>query len=316
MADTRFKTETGLLVTGNSATTNSAFEHVVNMSANLYVRGDYFFVGNNFYIQGDQVIQGTTVYEVDILPFSQTGRAIGNSTHRFDGYFRDFSISGNVHPTANGLLLGNTSRRWSAFTTNLDVTGTTTVGNSVTITGTLTVNGVTSFTNTSSSVLYLASNGNVGIANSTPAHKLSVVGTTNLNGAVSVNNTISVQSNATTNGYLLSTHAAVFANTKSITTAVKTVIDAYPKTQGNFSKNYVSVYVSNTGGTYVHAAEVSTIQSAGFCYLTVYGEIYNLKLGTFDADINGDNVEIYFTPTTANSSYPFTVKSIRNQILA
>lgn len=316
MADTRFKTETGLLVTGNSATTNSAFEHVVNMSANLYVRGDYFFVGNNFYVQGNQIIQGTTIYEVDILPFSQTGRAIGNSTHRFDGYFRDFSISGNVHPTANGLLLGNTSRRWSAFTTNLDVTGTTTVGNSVTITGALSVNGVSSFTNTSSSVLFLASNGNVGVANSTPVHKLAVSGTSSFNGTVNVNSTLAVQSNATTNGYLLSTHAGIFANAKSITTAAKTVIDSYPKTQGNFSKNYVTIYVSNTEGTYVHSAEIASIQSASFCYYTVYGEIYNLKLGTFDVDFNSANVEVYFTPTTANSSYPFTVKSIRNQILA
>lgn len=316
MADTRFKTETGLLVTGNSATTNSSFEHVVNMSANLYVRGDYFFVGNNFYIQGNQVIQGTTIYEVDILPFSQTGRAIGNSTNRFDGYFRDFSISGNVHPTANGLLLGNTSRRWSTFTTNLDVTGTTTVGNSVTITGALTVNGVSSFTNSTSSVVLFASNGNVGVGNSTPVHKLSVSGTTSLNGTVNVNSTLAVQSNATTNGYILSTHAGIFANTRTISTAVKTIIDSYPKTQGNFSKNYVTIYVSNTDGTYVHAAEVSTVQSTSFCYFTVYGEIYNLKLGTFDVDFNGSNVEVYFTPITANSSYPFTVKSIRNQILA
>lgn len=316
MADTRFKAENGLLVVGNSATTNSAFEHVVNMSANLYVRGDYFFVGGDFVIQGNQIITGQSLFDVDILPVTQTGRAVGNSTHRFDINARNVNVTGNLFPTANNLLLGNNTSRWNVHTTSINAAGPVTITNSVSITGTLTINGTSTFSNTSANVLFIASNGNVGIANSTPVHKLAVGGTANFNGAVNVNNTLAVQSNATSNGYLISSHAAVFGNTKSISTATKTVIDAYPKALGNFSKNYVTIYVSNTEGTYVHAAEVSTIQSASFSYLTVYGEIFNLKLGTFDADFSGDNVEIYFTPTTANSSYPFTVKSIRNQILA
>ena len=316
MADTRFKAENGLLVVGNPATTNSSFEHVVNMSANLYVRGDYFFVGGDFVIQGDQIITGQSLYDVDILPVTETGRAIGNSTNRFDVNARNITVTGNLFPTSNTLLLGNNTSRWNVHTTSINATGPVTITNSVSITGTLTVNNVSTFSNTSANVLFIASNGNIGIANSTPAHKLSVSGTTNFSGAVNVNSTLAVQSNATTNGYLLSTHAAVFGYAKSISTATKTVVDAYPKVLGNFSKNYVTIYVSNSVGTFSHAAEVSTVQSASFCYFTVYGEIYNLKLGTFDADFNGDNVEIYFTPTTANSSYPFTVKSIRNQILA
>ena len=57
MANTRFKAENGILVTG----ANSIFMQQVQVNANLTVNSDLLYVGGNLYVQGDQIISGTTV---------------------------------------------------------------------------------------------------------------------------------------------------------------------------------------------------------------------------------------------------------------
>lgn len=304
MADSRFKVENGLLVRGS----NSVFEDRVNVNANLTVTADLLYVGGNLYVTGDQVIAGTTVYDTDILPQSTTGRKIGNTTHKFDGLFRDIEINGNLHPTSNNLLLGNTSKRWDAYTTNVNASGTLTVaGNSifqanVTVQANIAVNANTTLGNVASGNTSVT--GFINVSSSA-----NVAGTLRVAGESTLVGNTTVTANVATKGLLLD-HGAVFSNTKSVTTTSSTVIDAFPKAYSNFAKLFISV--ASATSTY-HAIEMIVIHDGTNVLVTRYGEIYNTKLGTFDSNIVGDNVEVSFQASGAGT---YTVRTVRYQTLA
>ena len=124
MANTNFKVEHGLTVTG----ANSTFDRPVRVNANTTIDADLLLVTGNFTVQGNYIITGTTLYDVDIIPI-QTGRLLGNNTNRFDAFLRDINVSNSLIPNANSLPLGNTTRRWDAYTTNISATGSVTVTN-------------------------------------------------------------------------------------------------------------------------------------------------------------------------------------------
>lgn len=303
MAQSRFKIQDGIIAANSSA--NSVFEHPLRVNANTTINGDLLMVTGDFTVQGDYIIAGQTIYDTDLLP-AANGRSIGNSTNQFDALLRNVSISGYLYPSTNSIALGSTTKRWDAYTTNISATGTIAVTNSATFSNTLAVTGAATFGNT------------IAVTNSaTFSNTLAVTGAVTLSNTLAVTGTatitgnVSTQGNVVSNSVILNNVAGIFANSKSVSGTAKTVIDSFAISLGNFAKTIITVRDNNQQ---YHAIEILLLHTGTNTLLTKYGEIYNTKLGTFDADINGSLLEISFTGT--NSSATYTVKTIRQQILA
>lgn len=296
MANTNFKVENGMVVTG----ANSTFVTPTVFKSNTTIDANLLLVNGDFTVTGNLTISGSTLQDVDIIPLGE--RNIGNNTNRFDGYFNDLNINGTLYPSANGIPLGNTSRRWDTYSSNISATGTIAVTNAASF-GNTSVGGFANVVGT------LAS------GNTTITGFVNVSTTANVGGNLTVGGTSALTGNVTSSGNvvakgLILDDAAIFANTKTVTTTSATIIDSYPKTYGSFSKALITV---NAGNTVLHAVEILLLHDGTNVLHTQYGEVYNTKLGTFDANINGANVEISFTATTANT---YTVKTIRQQVRA
>lgn len=300
MSGARFKVEHGLLATG--ATSNSVFEHKVDINANLSVMADLLYVGGNLYVSGDQVISGNTVYDTNIIPAS-SNVYLGNTTNRFNAYLSNVSINGELLPSSNNIPLGNTTNRWYVYSSTLDVanaatfSGNTSFIANVGITGTLVLSNTASLGNTT-----ITGFANV-TGNTVVGNQLTVNGVTQLLGNVSCN------TNFTSKNLGLE-YATMFSNTATVTApANNNIVDSYPKTSSYTSKLLVSV---NNANVQLHTIEMLLVHDGTTALISTYGELFNTSLGTFDAGINGANVEIYFSPTSANTYF---VRTVRHNIL-
>lgn len=298
MANTRFKAENGLLVTG----ANSIFEQQVQVNANLTVNSDLLYVGGNLYVQGDQIISGTTVYDTDIIPLAATGRIVGNTTNRFDFFGRNFNVTGNVFPVVSGGLLGNTSSRWDTYSTNVNASGTLTVGGSGSI-GTTLAAGNTSVTG----FINVSTTANVGTT-LTVGGNTSIGGNLSVSGIITMTGNVTMSANATAKALILD-NAAIFSNTATVSNTTQNIVDSFPKADADFAKLLLTVKPSS--GVQRHASEILLLHDGTNVLLTEYADLYNTSLGSFDASINNANVEIYFTSALANASVTQTVKVIR-----
>lgn len=297
MANTRFKVETGLLVTG----ADSIFQQQVQVNANLTVNSDLLYVGGNLYVQGNQIISGTTLYDTDIIPSSVTGRLLGNSTNRFDLSSRNASISGNLHPNTSGLLLGNTTARWDTYSTNVSVSGVISVIGNSTFTNVAAGNtNITGFINVSTSA-------NVGGA-LTVGGNTSVTGNLAVTGVTTLTGNVTMGANATAKALILD-NAAIFSNTATVSNTTQNIVDSFPKADADFAKLLLTVKPSS--GVQRHASEILLLHDGTNVLLTEYADLFNTSLGSFDASINNANVEIYFTSAAANATVTQTVKVIR-----
>ena len=298
MANTRFKAENGLLVTG----ANSIFQQEVLVNANLTVNSSLLYIGGNLYVQGDQIISGTTVYDTDIIPAAATGRLLGNTANRFDVNARNINVSGNLHPNTSGGALGNTTARWDAYSTNVNASGNITVAGSGSI-GTTLAAGNTSVTG----FINVSTTANVGTTltvggNTSLSGNLVVSGLTTLTGNVTASANVSAKA-------LILDNAAIFSNTATVSNTTQNIVDSFPKADADFAKLLLTVKPSS--GTQRHASEILLLHDGTNVLLTEYADLYNTSLGSFDASINNANVEIYFTSALANASVTQTVKVIR-----
>lgn len=297
MANTRFKAENGILVTG----ANSIFQQEVLVNANLTVNSDLLYIAGNLYVQGSQIISGTTLYDIDIIPNATVGRLVGNTTNRFDVNARNINVSGNVQPNTSGALLGNTTARWDTYSTNVSVSGVMSVTGNTTLTNVAAGNtNITGFINVSTTANVggaLSVGGNAAITGN-----LSVTGLTTLTGNVTMG------ANATAKALILDS-AAIFSNTATVSNTTQNIVDSFPKADADFAKLIISVKPSS--GTSRHATEILLAHDGTNVLVTEYAKLFNTSLGSFDAAINNANVEIYFTSAAANATVTQTVKVIR-----
>ncbi len=152
--NTKFKAEHGLLVVGNT-----------DIEQNLLVSGSANVVG-------DLTVGGSVVFTANVtgnfIP-DVSGRALGNTTNRWEMYANTLNVSntatfaGNTQPSANGIILGGTSNRWFAYATSIDVSNNATVANTLTVSNTA---NITTRVNVGS-VLTIQSN-TVAYTNTTP----------------------------------------------------------------------------------------------------------------------------------------------------
>lgn len=298
MAGQRFKIENGLLAANASA--NSVFTHKVDVTANLSVSGDLLFVGGNLYVAGDQIISGTTTYDTDIIPLNATGVKLGNTTNRFDAYFRNIIVDGFANPSTNNVSLGNTTARWDGNFASINAANTVTINGNTTFNANVTVSGVI---NTSTANL----------GNTTITGTVNITSMTSISGNLTVantslfTNTVNVSSNVSSYGLVLN-NASIFSNNKTVTLAGNTTIDSFPKTSSSSAKLLVSI---NKANTTLHITEMLLIHDGTNVLITRYGELYNTNLGDIDAAINNANVEIYFSPFSTNT---YTVSILRQNL--
>lgn len=288
--DARFKADKGLLVSG----ANSIFSTVVGIEANLHVIGSTIFVGQDLIVNGNLVYQNTSVSD-SIVP-TANGLGLGLPSNRFDLYAEDISVSQTLIPTSNSVNLGNTTNRWLTYSSNTNVAGTLVVSGNVTINTTaLAVN---------------ATNKRVGINAAAGSVALTVSGASAFTGNVAVTGEVSLTGSITANGTYVTFGNSTFAsNTTSVTTTNSTVVDSWPKTTGKAAKIFSFV---DAGNNSIHSIEMMIIQEGTNVLLTKYGEVYNSDLGTFDANINGANVEVSFVADNAGT---YTVKTIRQMMI-
>lgn len=288
MANTRFKVDNGLTVSG----ANTLFKEAISVEANCYVYGDFLYVSGDFFVGGNLTYTNTSIAG-DLTPQSNS-QNLGNNTNRFNGFFVQVSVSDTLTPLTNGLPLGNTTNRWFVYTTNVNSSG------SLTVSGNVAVN--------TDALVVDAANKRVGIGR-VPTNTLDV------NGAATVNGSLAVNGALITTGVINATgtavrfgNAAIYSNTASATTGT-TTIDAFPSSLSRAAKMFIYV---DAGNTVVHSIEMMLLHEGTNVLVTKYAELFNASLGTFDSVISGGNVIVTFTPTVSGT---YTVKTIRQQML-
>jgi hypothetical protein len=317
----QFKIENGLLVTGSG----SLFEQQVNVGssdtkANLVVQGDLLYVGGNLHVTGDQIISGTTQYDMDLIPLSTTGRNLGNTTNRWNSFLYEVRVDSYLRPSANAIPLGNTTKRFDTYATDIDASGNVNISNNFTVDGT--------------TLVVDATNNRVGI-NATPytATALTVVGNTVVNGNFSVlagnltvNGSITTNTTATFGANVVSTGSSLTVGKTNMVTTVTSMtvntavtVDQFATSSGKFAKYIITADNSTTATSLVQIVEMLVAHdNNGVVLTTKYGETYNTKLGTIDASVSGSNVVVTFTmgsggATAANAT---TVTAVRQQVLS
>jgi hypothetical protein len=309
MADQRFKVENGLVVQGS----NNVFEDIVTINANLYVNSNLLFVGQDLFVTGNLVYTNTQVAG-DLTPFDDRAD-LGNTTNRFDLFAFDVQVDGSIRPGANGVQLGNTTRRWDTYSTNIRGSGTLTVSGNVAVnTNALVVDatnkrlGVNTIPYTDTALTVLGNttvNGNVNVVN---GGNLNVNGNITANGGVIVNGAIQ-----TTNSSIAFGRAVLFTTRTQVTNTSANIIDRFATASGKFAKVMITVDNSTTSPAQIHMIEMLIAHdSAGNVLATKYAEMFNTKLGIFDAEVSGANVNITFAATVANT---YNVTTLRQQIL-
>ena len=310
MADQRFKVENGIVVQGS----NNVFESQVSINANLYVNSNLLFVGQDLFITGNLVYTNTQIAG-DLTPYDD-GANLGNTLNRFDLFAFNVQVDGSIVAGANGVPIGNTTRRFDLFARNIDATGT------------LNVLGNTTFN--ADAVVIDTTNKAVAINTTAPytGTKLTVVGNATVNGSVNVvgggnlfvNGNITANGGVSVNGAITTTNSSVTFGKASLVATRTTVtntsintIDQFASSSGKFAKVLITVDNSTATPSIVHTVEMLISHDrAGNVLATKYAEMYNTKLGVFDASISGANVIVTFAATTANT---YNVTTLRQLIL-
>jgi len=137
-------------------------------------------------------------YTVTGIHTHSANLVVGNTTVNTQFSNSTILISNSTSTTTLGLgsiNVGNT-------TTNVVISNTTSsFGGNVSITGSLTSANLTTTTNTSTfgTALYIASNGNIGIGNNTPAYSLQIQNSANIGGSLNVVGSLNVTGSLTYN---------------------------------------------------------------------------------------------------------------------
>lgn len=284
--DSVFKVDKGIHVKGanNIFETRTLFNDVVTVNASaIFITGDLAITGNLTY--------SNTSLAGDLAPVVN-GSQLGNNTNRFAVFATDVNVSGQVIPQVTNGNLGSTSLRWFVYSSNTDVQNVLTANN-IFAGGTLLV-----ANNTTK---------RVGI-NTAPSgtSALQVVGDSAFTGNISATS-ISATTIASSGNILAANGMQLVSNSATVAlTATPQVIDSFPKAACKLAKYNVRVANTTTG---IHGAEILLVHEGTNVIMTVT-EVFASELGSFDANINGANVELTYSGTASE-----TVKLLRTQVL-
>ena len=321
MSDQRFKVEKGIWVSGP----NNIIDQTITMNGNVTVNNSLLLVNGNLVVTGNQIINGITIYNTSLYPTTNGVLNIGSASNTYNLYGNNIQ-SAITSPYSNGGVLGTSTQRWNTYSTNIDASGTLNVGGNLTVNNTGSVDAfLVDATNFRASVNALTvagyafnvggnaqfsggvtSNGfTVGVIGSTNGSSITTTSVTTGNSTVSAQITPSA---------IIFGKAGLYQNVATVTSnTVATIVDAFPNTLSRSAKLLVSVDNSTSSLSLMHVIEMLLIyDNTTNVLVSKYGELYNTRLGTFDANVAGGNINILFTPFTANT---YTVKTQRQQIL-
>ena len=259
------------------------------VGANLIANSTALFIGNT--------TQNNVITQTSIAVGNSTVNTtiVANTTDAFintGGYLR---VTGNSVLSNTLAVTGNT-----ALSNTLAVTGNTTLSNTLAVTGntalsnTLAVTGNTTLSNT------LVVTGNTTLSNT-----LAITGSTTLSNTIAVtgnatlSNTLSVGGSTTfQTDYVVD----VLANADVGSTIGAVLIYRFPKTTYSSGKFEVQIKNGNTQLSELVLAH----DSAANAFVTTYGTVASngasSPLGTFSANTDTANVNLYLVQTVANSA--------------
>lgn len=274
MANTRFKTENGLYVTGG----NAEFTEIVSVTGNCLVYGELFYVGGNLHVVGNTYITGVEVYDADIAAGS-SGLKIGNTTYQFDVYAGTVYVKSSITPLQNTKL---------TISGNTDVIGTANVQGNANVSGTLGVAGIVTAGNLNSNVVNASSNVNIGSAHylNTTAHAIGANIVVNTSTFALLGN--SVVSTVTVNSSLIQ-----FGNTTVANSPVITV----QNTTGTANLAPSGLVVGNT---------VINSTSAVIANINVSSNVVSKVVKVGNTAISSNTTLITSTTSTVIDSFPKT----------
>ena len=331
MANTSFKAENGLSVTGNSQ-----FDYTSKFNANVTIAADQWYIGGNLYVTGQQVFIGGNVAVADIIA-GASGLKLGNSTYQWDGYLSNVYVYGTLlNPVGNTVQLGNSTNRWVISGNTLNISTTSTLTGAATLANTIAVTGTATFANTSShtgAATFANTLGVTGAATfantlgvtgaATLSNTMSVTGAANalstfgvngvttlastlsVTGAATLSNNITVAGNAVFSNAISVANAATFSNTLSVTGAA-----TFANTTGHTGAATFSNTISVTGtstltGNATLSGTLQTISgNANFNGGTLFVDAGSGRVGIGTS--TPDSVLTVGGPTKVNSSFTVT----------
>ena len=234
--DSELRSSANLVISSNVvAEANLSVEGTLSIStANL----DYLLVPDNYN---------------DLIPNQPSGRLLGNTTNRWDGYFNSGDFSANVEVgdtlTTDTLVVTNAA----SLPSTLTFTGETTFED-------ITVSGVASFAN------------------------------------------LEVQSLTTNSAGLVGTGG-------SVTTTSPTVIDQFDKSVSRGFK-YV-IHGENNDATSAYAIEINCSHNDTDVFFTRFGEVSNNFDAVIVPQVNGGNIELIATCSSASVSNTHSFNMVR-----
>ena len=302
MANTRFKTENSLLVTGDVNTqidTISLFNANVSVNSSVLIVNGEMIVGNtslggtsNLTVTGSILVAGNLVYTntnvTGDLRADVDGLDLGNTTNRFDMFIREGYVYSLLNPSSNTITFGNSTQRWVMSGNTLDLSG------SLNMVGNLTVN-TAAFKISSSS-------------NQVAINTATYSGALNVNGGANVTGDITATANIT--GNLFKTgNMQIVANTATINANTTIVVDEFANSGVKAVKYIAHAENNTTTGRYL--VEVMGLNVNTTILVSQYGEVNNVILGTFDLIKTGANLQLTYIDSVANSTNTSTVTVLR-----
>jgi hypothetical protein len=213
--------------------------------------------------------------------------------------------TGDFNPQSNVTYsLGNTSFYWAnAYISSLFLSNTATVTGNATFSSRISVTGNATFSNT------IAVTGNATFSNVT-TH----TGAATFSNTIAVIGVATVSSNVSTSGtILINSIVHQFANTYTFTNST-TAANIDVVSASTYRSFEYTVQLSDTTVTpvpYYHMTKLIVLHDGTTPYITEYQTLFNsVTLGTFDVIINGGNLGLQLTPTTANVVAKFIRTSI------
>jgi len=305
MANTRFKTENSLLVTGDVNTqidTISLFNANVSVNSSVLIVNGEIIVGNtsggatsNLTVTGNLLVAGNLVYTntnvTGDLRADVDGLDLGNTSNRFDMFIREGYVYSLLNPSSNTITLGNSTQRWVMSGNTLDLSS------SLNMSGNLTVN---------TSTFKISANTNQ-VAINTATYS----GALNVNGGANVTGDITGTANVT--GVLFRNgNMHIATNTATINANTATVVDEFANSGVKVVKYIAHAENNTTAGRYL--VEVMGLNVNTTLLVSQYGEVNNVILGTFNLIKTGANLQLTYTDTAANTTNTSTVTVLRTLI--
>lgn len=315
MADQRFKVEKGIVVAG----ANNIITGEMTVGGNTTIEGDLLLVEGNFTVMGTTTYTGSTYYDTDLIPLVDNQRLLGSASNTFVASLGNTTIYQFIHPSANNKQLGNTTKRFDASLTNLDASGTLTIAGNVAVnTSVFTVQSNSTYGGAAVNAAPISTAAFYVVGNTTVNGSFNVVNGGNLvvNGSISTNGNISTTSNSFTVG-----KTNIVTNRTTINSNSSTVIDSFLLTTGRFAKYTITADNSNAATSLVHMIEMNLAHdNQGNVLANKYGELFNTKLGVFDASANATHVIITYQASNsaglgATAANTTLVTTVRQQIL-